>query len=49
MSRYIITITNPKYLTNDNEIILGAKNFIQLLRVIMKYKTQYASINIVIK
>lgn len=47
--RYIVTITAPRYLTTDTEIVMGAKNIFDLVRVIIKYLRKYMEFNVKIR
>ena len=49
MRSFIVTISHPKYLTPDEEIILGAKGVFDLMRIIMKYSKRYYEINIKVR
>lgn len=49
MYRYIVEITKPRFLTfltSETSVVVGAKNVIDLLGVILKYRNKYAVINI---
>lgn len=47
--RYIVTITAPRYLTTETEIIMGAKNIFDLARVIIKYSRKYGEFNVKVR
>lgn len=47
--RYIVTITAPRYLTTETEIIMGAKNIFDLMRVIIKYSRKYMEFNVKVR
>ena len=47
--RYIVTIKAPRYLTTETEIIMGAKNIFDLVRVIIKYSPKYIEFNIKVR
>lgn len=49
MGHYIVKITNPRYLTTEEEITLGAKNIFDLVRVIIKYSRKYMEFNVKIR
>ena len=38
---YIVTITAPRYLTTESEIVLGARGIVDLMRVFLKYSKKY--------
>lgn len=47
--RYIVTITAPRYLTTEQEIVMGAKNILDLVRVIIKYSRKYLEFNVKVR
>lgn len=47
--RYIVTITAPRYLTTDTEIVMGAKNIFDLVRVIIKYSRKYSEFHVMVR
>lgn len=47
--RYIITITAPRYLTTENEIVLGAKGIVDLMRVFLKYSKKYYNFSVKVR
>ena len=49
MGRYIITASNPKFLTPDEEVVIGAKGLFDLMLAIRKYSKRYATITIKVK
>lgn len=49
MGHYIVKITNPRYLTADEEIVLGARGLFDLMLAIRKYSKRYATITIKVK
>lgn len=46
MGNYLVTITNPRFLTSEEEITLGAKNLLGVLRIIMHYRRKYVTFTI---
>lgn len=46
MCKYIVEITKPRFLTSETSVVVGVKNVIDLLGVILKYRNKYAVINI---
>lgn len=46
---YIITITAPRYLTTENEIVLGVKGIVDLMRVFLKYSKKYYNFSIKVR
>lgn len=49
MNSYIVTVKAPKYLTTEQEILMGAKNIFDLARIIIKYSPRYAEFNIKVR
>lgn len=47
--RYIVTITTPRFLTTEQEIVMGARNIFDLARVIIKYSRKYLEFNVKIR
>ena len=47
--RYIVTITAPRFLTTEQEIVMGVKNIFDLVRVIIKYSRKYMEFNVKIR
>lgn len=47
--RYIVTITAPKYLTTEEEIVLGARGIVDLMRVFLKYSKKYYNFSIKVR
>lgn len=46
MGNYLVTIANPRFLTSEEEITLGAKNLLGVLRIIMHYRRKYVTFTI---
>lgn len=46
MRRYIVTASNPKFLTPREEVVIGAKGIFDLMLAIMKYSRRYLTITI---
>lgn len=46
MGYYIVKITNPRYLTTEKEITLGAKNLFDLMKIFMKYRNKYVTFTV---
>lgn len=46
MGHYIVKITNPRYLTTEEEITLGAKNLFDLMKIFMKYRNKYVTFTV---
>lgn len=49
MGHYIVTITNPRYLTADEEIVLGARGLFDLMRVFLKYSKKYYNFSVKVR
>lgn len=49
MGHYIVTITNPRYLTADEEIVLGARGLFDLMRVFLKYSKRYYNFGVKVR
>lgn len=49
MQTYIVTISAPRYLTADEEVVIGAKGLFDLMLAIRKYSKRYATITIKVK
>lgn len=49
MRSFIVTISHPRYLTADEEIVLGARGLFDLMLAIRKYSKRYATITIKVK
>lgn len=49
MRSFIVTISHPKYLTPDEEIVLGARGIIDLMRVFWKYSKKYYNFSIKVR
>ena len=47
--RYIVTITTPRYLTTENEIVLGARGIVDLIRVFLKYSKKYYNFSVKVR
>lgn len=47
--RYIVTITAPKYLTTDTEIVMGARGIVDLMRVFLKYSKKYYNFSVKVR
>lgn len=47
--RYIVTITAPRYLTTESEIVLGARGIVDLMRVFLKYSKKYYNFSIKVR
>lgn len=46
MGNYLVTITNPRFLTSEEEITLGAKNLFDLMKIFMKYRNKYVTFTV---
>lgn len=49
MGHYIVKITNPRYLTTDEEIVLGARGLFDLMRVFLKYSKKYYNFSVKVR
>lgn len=49
MQTYIVTISAPRYLTADEEIVLGAKGLFDLMRVFLKYSKKYYNFSVKVR
>ena len=47
--RYIVTITAPRYLTTESEIVLGARGIVDLMRVFLKYSKKYYNFSVKVR
>lgn len=47
--RYIVTITAPRYLTTDTEIVMGARGIVDLMRVFLKYSKKYYNFSVKVR
>lgn len=47
--RYVVTITAPRYLTTDTEIVMGARGIVDLMRVFLKYSKKYYNFSVKVR
>ena len=47
--RYIVAITAPRYLTTEEEIVLGARGIVDLMRVFLKYSKKYYNFSVKVR
>lgn len=49
MGHYIVKVTNPRYLTTEKEILLGARGLFDLMRVFLKYSKKYYNFSVKVR
>lgn len=49
MRSFIVTISAPRYLTADEEIVLGARGLFDLMRVFLKYSKKYYNFSVKVR
>lgn len=49
MQNYIVTISAPRYLTAEEEIVLGARGIVDLMRVFLKYSKKYYNFSVKVR
>lgn len=49
MQNYIVTISAPRYLTAEEEIVLGARGIVDLMRAFLKYSKKYYNFSVKVR
>lgn len=46
LSKYLVTIETPRFLTTNESFTLGAKNLLEVAWIIMRYRRKYITFTV---